>query len=104
MNVQILDKRIFKDSTQTNIQISTTNKTMITINQVEKIINKYKSEGVKKIIVRGLNIDRWVTLKSYDGDLNIDEIEDYYINKVHNDHEKYINYYQIQLSVFMPKK
>lgn len=102
MNAQILSKKNFKDSIQTNIQISAKNKTMISIHQVERIISKYREEGANNIIVRGLNIDRWTTLKAFGGELDVDGLVDYYQNKV-SDHEKYVNFYQLQLSVFMPK-
>ena len=61
---------------------------------IEGIENEARDNNQKiKIMVRGLNIDKWVTLKSYYNDANIKDDEDYYAGKVADDtkFEKFAN-------------
>ena len=51
-----------------------------------------------KVLIRGLNIDKWMTLKSYTNDLDNDEDEDYYINKC-ADSDKYNKFFQCQFTI-----
>ena len=97
LETKVLSVRNFKDSKQTTIQLSNKNKSNMTPQQVEKIINKFKSNG-SKIMVRGLNIQKWATLKGFDTEYNPDDIEDYYINKVDNP-SNFTTFYQLQISV-----
>jgi hypothetical protein len=53
-------------------------------------------------MIRGLNIQRWTTLKSYDTVLDVEGLEEYYQNKV-SDPAKYLNFYQLEVTVFKKK-
>jgi len=94
---KVLSVRNFKDSKQTTIQLSNKNKSNMTSQQVEKIINKFKSNG-SKIMVRGLNIQKWSTLKGFENDYDPMAIAEYYKNKV-DDPSKFTTFNQLQISV-----
>jgi len=49
-------------------------------------------------MVRGLNIQKWNTLKSFDGELLVSEFEDYYGNKVLAE-EKFEAFSQLEITV-----
>ena len=62
MEKKILSKRDVGDGIQTTIQLSNTDKSKITTEEIGEIVNKF-STGGNKILVRGLNIERWQTIK-----------------------------------------
>ena len=56
-------------------------------------------------IVRGLNIERWQTLKGFDTEFDAESFVDYYRNKIAEaDVEKFTEFSQVQLTVFKLKK
>ena len=55
-------------------------------------------------MVRALGIERWMTLKGLDEEFDPESLVEYYSNKVkEEDLEKFINYKQVQLTVFKKK-
>ena len=104
MDKKLLSKKQLMDGMQTTIQLSNRNKSNITTNEIKDIINHMEVGGTK-IMIRGLNIERWMTLKSMDREFDADEFIDYYVNKVAEaDVEKFTEFKQIQITVFKPKK
>jgi len=101
LNHTILLKRDFKDATQTTIQLSNKNKKFMTVNQITKIIDKFKSSDTK-IMVRGLNIQKWATLKGMDTEFDQKDFVEYYENKV-TDATKFTTFAQIQIVVLKNK-
>jgi hypothetical protein len=101
LNHKILLKRDFKDATQTTIQLSNKNKKYMTVDQITKIIDKFKTKETK-IMVRGLNIQKWSTLKGMDTEFNHKDFIEYYENKV-TDATKFTTFAQIQIVVLRNK-
>ena len=62
MEKKILSKRDIGDGIQTTIQLSNSDKSKITTDEISQIVNKF-STGGNRIMVRALNIERWMTLK-----------------------------------------
>jgi hypothetical protein len=103
MEKKILSKRDVGDGIQTTIQLSNTDKSKITTEEIGEIVNKF-STGGNKIMVRGLNIERWMTIKGLNEDFDPESFIDYYVNKVKEaDVEKFIEFMQVQITVFKKK-
>ena len=103
MEKKILSKRDVGDGIQTTIQLSNTDKSKITTEEIGEIVNKFSTSG-NKILVRGLNIERWQTIKGMQEECDPESFIDYYRNKVKEaDVEKFIEFYQVQITVFKKK-
>jgi hypothetical protein len=70
------------DGTRTTYQYYYNNGRQIDIPKLRRIVENLESSGEDKIVVRGLNADKWNTLKGYDSELNVQDFEDYYRNRV----------------------
>ena len=104
MDKKILSKKQLIDGVQTTIQLSNHDKSNITTDEIKEIIN-HMAVGGTKIMVRGLSIERWQTLKGFDTAFDAEEFIDYYRNKIAEaDLEKFIEFKQVQITVFKPKK
>ena len=103
MDKKILSKRDVGDGIQTTIQLSNIDKSNITTEEIGQIVNQF-STGGKKIMVRALNIERWMTLKGMNEDFDAESFIDYYVNKVREeDVEKFTEFKQVQITVFKLK-
>ena len=103
MEKKILSKRDVGDGIQTTIQLSNTDKSKITTEEIGQIVNKF-STGGNKIMVRGLNIERWMTVKGLNEDFDPESFIDYYRNKVREaDVEKFTEFMQVQVTIFKKK-
>jgi len=103
MEKKILSKREVGDGIQTTIQLSNSDKSNITTDEIAEIVNKF-STGGSKIMVRALNIERWQTLKGMHEEFDPESFIDYYRNKVAEaDVEKFTEFKQVQITVFKPK-
>ena len=103
MNKKILSKRDVGDGIQTTIQLSNTDKSKITTEEIGEIVNKF-STGGNKILVRALNIERWQTIKGMQEEFDPESFVDYYRNKVREaDVEKFTEFFQVQITVFKKK-
>ena len=103
MEKKILSKRDVGDGVQTTIQLSNTDKSKITTEEIGEIVNKF-STGGNKILVRALNIERWQTIKGMQEEFDPESFIDYYVNKVkESDVEKFTEFYQVQITVFKKK-
>ena len=87
MEKKILSKRDVGDGIQTTIQLSNSDKSNITTEEIGHIVNQF-STGGKKIMVRALNIERWQTLKGMNEDFDPESFIDYYVNKVSDINKK----------------
>ncbi len=104
MNKKILSKRDVGDGIQTTIQLSNTDKSNITTEEIGEIVNKF-STGGNKIMVRALNIERWMTIKGMNEEFDPESFIDYYVNKVKEaDVEKFTEFMQVQITVFKRKR
>ena len=104
MEKKILSKRDVGDGVQTTIQLYNRDKSDITTEEISEIVNKL-STGGSKIMVRGLNIERWQTLKGMNEDFDPETFIDYYRNKVREDDvQKFTEFKQVQVTVFKLKK
>ena len=104
MEKKILSKRDVGDGIQTTIQLSNSDKSNITTEEIAEIVNRF-STGGKKIMVRALNIERWMTLKGMNEEFDPESFIDYYVNKVREeDVEKFTEFSQIQITVFKLKR
>ena len=103
MEKKILSKRDIGDGIQTTIQLSNSDKSNITTDEISEIVNRF-STGGNRIMVRALNIERWMTLKSMNEEFNAEDFINYYINKVKEaDVDKFTEFMQVQITVFKPK-
>ncbi len=103
MEKKILSKRDVGDGIQTTIQLSNSDKSNITTEEIGHIVNQF-STGGKKIMVRALNIERWMTVKGMNEEFDPESFIDYYVNKVREqDVEKFLEFKQVQITVFKLK-
>ena len=103
MNTKIISKKDLGDTIQTTIHLSNNDKSFITTEEVRQIANRF-ANAKSKCMIRALNIERWLTLKSMNDDFDDESFEDYYKNKVKEaDVEKFTTFAQIQLTVFKKK-
>jgi capsule polysaccharide export protein KpsE/RkpR len=103
MEKKILSKRDIGDGIQTTIQLSNSDKSNITTDEISEIVNRF-STGGNRIMVRALNIERWMTLKAMNEEFNAEDFIDYYVNKVKEaDVDKFTEFMQVQITVFKPK-
>ena len=103
MEKKILSKRDVGDGIQTTIQLSNTDKSKITTEEIGEIVNKF-STGGNKILVRALNIKRWMTVKGLNEDFDPESFVDYYVNKIKEaDVDKFTEFMQVQITVFKKK-
>ena len=103
MEKKILSKRDVGDGVQTTIQLSNRDKSDITTDEIAEIVNQLSSNG-SKVMVRALNIERWMTLKGMNEEFDPESFVDYYVNKIKEaDVEKFIEFKQVQLTVFKKK-
>ena len=104
MDKKILSKRDVGDGIQTTLQLSNSDKSNITTDEIGQIVNQF-STGGKKIMVRALNIERWMNLKGMNEDFDAESFIDYYVNKVREeDVEKFTEFAQVQITVFKLKR
>ena len=104
MEKKILSKRDVGDGVQTTIQLSNRDKSDITTDEVAEIVNRL-STGGSKVMVRALNIERWMTLKGMNEDFDPETFIGYYVNKVREeDVQKFTEFKQVQVTVFKLKK
>ena len=104
MEKKILSKRDVGDGVQTTIQLSNRDKSDITTDEVAEIVKRLSTNG-SKVMVRALNIERWMTLKGMNEDFDPETFIDYYVNKVREeDVQKFTEFKQVQVTVFKLKK
>ena len=103
METKVLSKKNVGNLIQTSIQLSNKDKSFITTNEIKRIVDKFETGG-SKIVVRALNIERWLTLKGLNDEFNDEALDDYYKNKVkESDVHKFITFPQVQITVFKKK-
>ena len=104
MDKKILSKRDVGDGVQTTIQLSNRDKSDITTDEIAEIVNRL-STGGSKVMIRGLNIERWCTLKGMNEEFDPESFVDYYVNKIREqDVQKFTEFSQIQITVFKLKR
>ena len=104
MESKVLSKREFENSVQTTIQLSNRDKSKITTEDIKKIVDRFHRGGAQ-LVVRGLNIERWMTLKGLNEDFDAESFVDYYKNKVEEDAvEKFTEFSQLQISVIKKRE
>ena len=104
MDKKILSKRDVGDGIQTTIQLSNRDKSDITTDEIAEIVNRL-STGGSKVMIRGLNIERWCTLKGMNEEFDPESFVDYYVNKIREqDVQKFTEFSQIQITVFKLKR
>ena len=79
MDKKILSKRDVGDGIQTTIQLSNRDKSDITTDEIAEIVNRL-STGGSKVMIRGLNIERWMTIKGMNEEFDPESFVDYYVN------------------------
>jgi hypothetical protein len=98
---KVLDKKEFVGSKQTTIQMYNDDGGNITTNDIKNIIQRFEGTG-GKILVRGLNIERWCSLKGFNDVFDDEKFIDYYSNKVkESEVEKFTTFKQLQISVLV---
>ena len=104
MDKKILSKRDVGDGIQTTIQLSNRDKSDITTDEIAEIVNRL-STGGSKVMIRGLNIERWMTIKGMNEEFDPESFVYYYVNKVREeDVQKFTEFKQVQITVFKLKR
>ena len=100
----VLGKKEFVDSTQTTMKIHKNNKNDISPKEIQILTKQLLAKAPKntKLRIRGLGIDRWQNLKTFDDDLNVQDYDEYYQGKV-EDSGKFTNFSQLELIFIKPK-
>jgi capsule polysaccharide export protein KpsE/RkpR len=103
MNSKVLNKKDLGDTIQTTIQLSNADKSFLTTEEIKQIADRFTS-ATSKCLIRGLNIERWMTLKGMNDDFDDEAFDDYYRNKVKEaDVDKFTTFAQVQITVFKKK-
>ena len=103
MEKKIISKKDLGNTIQTTIHLSNRDKSFITSNQIRQIADRFTGDG-SKCVIRGLNIERWLTLKSMNDDFDDESFDSYYRNKVKEaDVDKFTSFAQVQLTIFKNK-
>ena len=100
----ILESKVSKkkvgNATQTTIRLNKKDKSNISSANIVQMIAKFQKNG-NQISVRGLNTERFMTLKTLAGDYNPDGLDEYYRNKVsEEDVIKFTSFSQVHLTIF----
>jgi hypothetical protein len=103
-NKQVIKTTKVSKVKQTTVQLSRTDKKNLSIDDIAEIAKSIQTQADKKkekikMMIRGLNIDKWYTVKSFDSDLNADEIDDYLDGQVH-DTNKFNDFFQIHVTIY----
>ena len=98
---KIISRREFEDCNETVFQLYKSDNSLITTKDVQDAIEELSNRDYE-LIVRGLNIQKWTTLKTLDGEFDANDYDDYYINKV-KDPNKFLNFEQLQICAFKNK-
>jgi hypothetical protein len=89
---------------QTTIQLSRKDKNLMHIDEISNIVQSIENEANNrkedvKVMVRGLNIDKWYTLKSFQNDLDSDVVDEY-LHGLVQDTVKFNDFIQVHLTIF----
>jgi hypothetical protein len=99
LSTQVSKKKV-GNVTQTTLKISMRDKSKISSDTVKQMLDKFDKDG-RKMVLRGLNIERWMTLKTFQGDYNAEGLSNYYKNKVGEEFvENFTSFAQVQLTLF----
>jgi hypothetical protein len=103
-NINVVETNDFGDSIEKTTTISKKSKKRISPEEIRKISEKLLKNAPKgsKIRIRGLGIDRWNTLQSYDKALQILDYEEYYEGKV-KEPNKFADFSQIEITLLKIK-
>jgi hypothetical protein len=103
-NLEQKNQKMIGNAKRTEIKITLkSGKADITPQDIRDIVkgmedNARKANKRLKLAVRGLNIHRWHTLKAMDGELGIEDMEDYYGRKIRVEQlDKFEDFSQLQL-------
>lgn len=103
MEMKRIDQKDLGSSTQTTLHLSNKDKSFLTTDEIKQIVDHFENQGAK-VMVRALNIERWLTVKSINDDFDSESFDDYYRNKVpERDVEKFTTFAQAQITVFKKK-
>jgi hypothetical protein len=103
LKVQKIATKKYVDSEENTIQIYKRNKNRISVDEVKRLVGNIQKERPNaKILIRGLGIDRWHTLKTFDEELSIMDTDTYYQGKV-KEADKFADFSQLQLTVLKSK-
>jgi hypothetical protein len=101
---------IGKNDKQTTVQLSKTDSSMMSIDDVRGIYESIENQAANnnediKCSIRALNISNWITLKSFAmDDLNEEVIDEYLQGLIKEGRkDKFNNFSQIQVTVFKKK-
>ena len=101
---KVIQQKQIKDGKRTTMQIHLSDKRNMTLSQIQKYAANLIREAdeqnkeIKRYSIRGLNADKYLTLKSYDTNDYLD-MEDYYNGRVKSV-GKYDTFSQIQITIF----
>lgn len=102
---KIIQTRTFSKTTEKTIQITRNNKHKeMDVDEMHNILTGLQTRlgSDAKIMVRGMNAQRFFTFKGFnDEELNVDDFDEYYKNKV-EDEEKFAMFSMIQITVLQP--
>ena len=100
---KIIKEKTVKHGKERTIQLYRNDKKNdISAQDIRDIVQGLKNADPNKIfMVRALNATRWSTLKGFYSDLNVDDEEEYYANKV-KDTDKFSKFSQLQITAFVP--
>ena len=102
-NIISRKERAIIGATEVTQQISLRDETMMTIQDLKDLetnfVNNARLQNKNiKLMIRGLNIQKWITLKGFNTVIEVDGLLDYYQNKVDNAN-KFLSFYQVQITM-----
>ena len=96
-NTKLIGTKKIGKATKKSYQV--TKKENFKTKDIKDILATVSKHGPNaKIMIRALNADKWNTLKGFSTDLNIEDFEDYYKNKVSHT-SKFEYFTQVEVSI-----
>ena len=90
-------KNLPKGKTQKTFTINHSDFQDITIADIKRLSKRFEDKG-DKFRIRALNSMQWFTLQGMNSDLQLDEYEDYYNNRV-RDAKKFEKFFQLEVVI-----
>ncbi len=100
---KVLQTRVFTDVNERTVQIHRDDEETMGLEEIQEIVQGLQDAAEKKgqkirILVRGLSPIGMFTLKGYNDEFNVEQLEDYYQNRVQLV-SKFATFSQLQITI-----
>ena len=105
IKADLINQTKFKNGmSKTEFKFTSKKGKVITREEVQNIIQAIEARAAKdnediKLLIRGLNAQRWTTIKGYNEDV-VDDMDEYYDARKVKDASKFNEYFQLQVTIY----